>query len=278
MELRKGSRKGVQNCVSIKDYYRDFISAIDSREAILVVEVDRLEELVYELGVDLKQYNDYCVTNAGTTIDKVIDWVLKDKSGQIWNHYQIFNRNSTDGTYQILKLKLTDYARLFKQLAAVDKELREIAQVRMSEDEYSFLINAYYTTKMDYLAERGLTISLGGKLGKIIVEYLPDYIPITKEGKSRIAVDWAATRKKKQQLIEAGVKLKSDNNPNGAKWHIGYDSLPVMMKLVRYKSSELYQTLRAFVFKVKGNDLYSSKKLYTWVKEFPGAVTNYNRR
>lgn len=277
MELRKG-RKGKGNCVSTKDYYKDFISVIDSQEAILTTELNRLEEVVYELESELKGYNDFCVTYAGMKIDKFIDILLKQKSDQIWNYRRAFSCDQSNETYLILKLKLTDYARLFKQLAVVDKQLADIAAMRMSEIEYTYLLDAYYKLKVDYLVERGLSISLGGKLGTIVVEYLPDYIPISKEGKSRMPIDWAASREKKRQLIEAGIPIKSSDNPNGAKWHIGYDSLPVMMKLVRYKSSTLYQSLRTFVFKVKGADLYSSKRLYTWVKLFPGAVNNYNRR
>lgn len=86
---------------------------------------------------------------------------------------------------------------------------------KLSYKDYRSICERYNVLCMDRVIEHGERLDLGANLARI-------YVIRIERNFNNPTIDWAASKAYKQELIEEGVELYSEDNPSGQKWFIYY--------------------------------------------------------
>lgn len=201
--------------INIKDYYLKFIHNAENDKCKYEEELKTITELKNNLEQYLYKHEDEILKEFNITID-----TIKNDYESIDKNIEQLTTNYTGN--RTLLLQITKYGKYIEKENKINKQI-ELLDKRKSLKfrEFQNIVNKYYMQVHKCLLE-----GMGYKYKYGIGTYCINYWKLSKNSIKKKVLDFAATRAKKKELMEKGIKLYDDNE---AAWYeargIPYDGV-----------------------------------------------------
>lgn len=235
--------------VDISDYYKAFIDNANS-------DIEKYQEeykLNHRLLVSTRNYLKDYVTHIGHQFD--ID--LKNNFPNSWGTWKEPEYDESEHLTDIIKLCLDDvkgndriillqllrYSELLKYLYSCRKRIK-LAESRTSITfkQYKEYLRKYYMQATHKALIDGYAYRFGYNIGDLMINFWK-----YKDKVRDNYVDWAATNKRKQEILDAGLKLYNKEEAEIAKIRgLKYDGIPYVV----YKTNTEYYNIELVNTKV----------------------------
>ena len=222
--------------IDITDYYKAFIDNANS-------DIEKYQEerkTNYDLLISTKQYVEKYILY----INHQFNINLKENFPISWNKEKYCNDEhltdiinielkDTVGEDRIILLQLLRYSELLKFIYNCDKKI-ELANNRskITPKQYKEYIKKYYMQSVHKTLLDGNAYRFSHGIGDLMINYWK-YV----NGVRSKIVDWAATKKRKQEILDAGLKLYDKDEAEIYKIRgLKYDGIPYVV----YKTNSEY--------------------------------------
>lgn len=222
--------------IDITDYYKAFIDNANS-------DIEKYQEerkTNYDLLISTKQYVEKYILY----INHQFNINLKENFPISWNEEKYCNDEyltdiiniglkDTVGEDRIILLQLLRYSELLKFIYNCDKKI-ELANNRskITPKQYKEYIKKYYMQSVHKTLLDGNAYRFSHGIGDLMINYWK-YV----NGVRSKIVDWAATKKRKQEILDAGLKLYDKDEAEIYKIRgLKYDGIPYVV----YKTNSEY--------------------------------------
>lgn len=191
---------------------------------------DKIDIITNTIGIDIKSYNYPNKTN--------IDELEKSINSKL---------GCCIGNNRIILLQLLKYCNIIKKRNEYNN-LIELAEKRnnISLSDYKKYIKKYYNEGVHKCCLEGYAYHFGYGIGDVIIN-LWRYADKPREN----YVDWDATRRKKQEILNAGLKLYNKEEAEIYKLRgIKYDGVPYVV----YKTNKEFYNIELINTKIVNNN------------------------
>lgn len=222
--------------VDIKDYYKAFIDNANSD----IKKYQEERETNHKLLLSTKKY----INNYILYINHQFNINLKENFPISWNEEKYckdehlsdiikIELDNAVGEDRIIVLQLLRYSELLKFIYDCDKKIKLAAdRSKITPKQYKEYIKKYYMQAVHKTLLDGHAYRFSYGIGDIMINYWK-YV----NGVRSKIVDWAATRKRKQEILDAGLKVYDKEEAEIYKIRgLKYDGIPYVV----YKDNKEY--------------------------------------
>ena len=254
----------------IKDYYKAFINNANSDIEKYQHEYDINYKVLQTSKAYVNKYILYTASQFNIDLNKNFPntWI-KEKYDENEHLKELININLNNavGEDRIILLQLLRYNETLKYCNDCIKRI-ELAKNRtkIKFKEYKEYLRKYYMQAVHKALIEGYAYRFGYGIGDLMINYWK-YV----NGVRKTMVDWAATNKRKQEIIDAGLKPYDKDEAEIYKIRgIKYDGIPYVV----YKTNTEYFDIELFHCKYKGNNKIRFKHANYIPYKFRGKSTN----
>lgn len=197
-----------QKPIGIKEYYQNVRNTYILEKEKATLDVDKLINLcndkrthlinfIHEFKIPLADYPEFQYNKyINGRLKSIAELLYKEKVDNVDN--------------KALRLTLLTYATQQEEIYKLTKRIEILNKILdISYKEYTKLLKSFYTQVQKELIINGNGYIFEGRMGWIC------YNRIVNNNFGRRVIDWAATRKRKQEILDAGGKLW---NKDEAEW------------------------------------------------------------
>lgn len=197
--------------VGLKEYYKTLKEKIEKDLNTALVEKDKAEEKVIEYHKELEPlrkeiFNTYKIDINGYSEfanNRYIHGMFHMTCNKLMNMYDI-SKDEHKNLFLLCKLDSCQ-----RQINKYEKDIHKYETIlKLKFKDYREIIKSFYNTVQEKLILEGAGYVFEGRLGWICINR-------SKLNNPKALLDYSATKKRKQELIEQGVKLY---NRTEAEW------------------------------------------------------------
>lgn len=179
---------------------------------------------------------------------------------------------------------IKEWCNLKTELLQIKKQKKRFERLLvLKKKEMAFIIRRYFEMRIDALVFFGVPLVISNLCTIGVRRISDDWVPEKRSKGDRPfckAIDYVATKKAKQALLEQGFTLDdfySVNNRNGKKYFQYYEDPFHVKYYMARAATEDGQALRAFTFKVSDipSTSYAARVLYTSLRENTHLIVNF---
>lgn len=222
--------------VDIKDYYKAFIDNANSD----IEKYQEERETNHKLLLSTKEY----ISKYILYINHQFGINLKENFPNSWNEEKYcedehltdiikIGLNDAVGEDRVIILQLLRYSELLKFIHLCDKRI-ELSKQRskITPKQYKEYLRKYYMQSVHKALLNGYAYRFSHGIGDVMINYWK-YV----DGVRSKIVDWAATNKRKKEILEAGLKLYDKDEAEIYKIRgLKYEGIPYVV----YKTNKEY--------------------------------------
>lgn len=234
--------------VDITDYYKAFIDNANSdiekyqkeyniNHKVLIATKEYLKDYVTHIGHQFNIYLNEDFPNSWRELKY-------DKNEHLGDMINI-NLKDTVGEDRIILLQLLRYNEVLKYCSACLRQI-ELAKNRadIKPKQYKEYLRKYYMQSVHKAMIDGYAYRFSNSIGDLMINYWK-YVDKPRD----TIVDWAATNKRKQEILKAGLKLYNKEEAEIYKIRgLKYDGIPYVV----YKTNKEYFDIELFNNRIGG--------------------------
>lgn len=222
--------------IDIKDYYKAFIDNANSDIEKYKEELETNKKILADTKTYIAKWAKYIKLRFNIDLDKdfVNSWSKEqyDANEHLTDIIKLC-LDDTEGEDRIILLQLLRYSEVLKSCYNCTRGI-ELAQKRTSitHNQYKEYLRKYYMQGVHKAILEGYAYRFGYGTGDLLINFWKYKTEVRKT-----IVDWAATKKRKQEILDAGLKLY--NKDEAAIYELRglkYDGVPYVV----YKTNKEY--------------------------------------
>lgn len=215
--------------LDIKDYYEAFIKNANSDIKKYTEELNLNKRIKDKTKEDVLKYNSLIKSRFNLNLnDYKRSWII-GVYDEYENFTEVINNKLTDevvGEARIALLQLLRYSKLLKSCHDNNEQIK-LAKERadITFKEYKEILRKYYMQAVHKALLEGYAYHFGYGIGDLSINFWR-----YKDKPRNNYVDWAATKKRKQEIIDAGLKPYDEEEAEIYKIRgIKYDGIPYVV-------------------------------------------------
>ena len=225
--------------IDIKHYYKTFIDNANSDIEKYQKDIETNNDILLSSKEYVSKYILYINHQFGINIikDFPITWGVNDthkySKDEHLDEIVLKKLNDAVGEDRIILLQLLRYCEILKFIDNCNKKIK-LAENRskITPKEYKEYLRKYYMQGVHKALLDGYAYRFGNGIGDLMINYWK-YVNKVRDN----YVDWAATKKRKQEILDAGLKLYNKEEAEIYKIRgLKYDGIPYVV----YKTNKEY--------------------------------------
>lgn len=189
--------------VHINEYYVSMVNAYTQKKDDAVAEIEKLSAEIITLRDDVRERYDVYRTH-GVNLMEFPEFLNNEYVDGKFHRVATGVLYNKQGDYELVG----DFAQLFK-LADTQKKIYKLKQsiefcdkmLSLSSRDYSTIVRYFFSIVHKKLILEGCAYKYGGNIGAVFINR------VHKKRRGRPTLDFAATKKRKEELLAQGKKL-----------------------------------------------------------------------